>query len=83
MRQWTLQDAKESLSELVRLAAGHEPQEIIVHGEPAVVILSRADYDALIKPRQSFVELIRSSPLYGADDVELPRDKSLNREIDL
>jgi hypothetical protein len=54
-----------------------------VHGEPAVMILSRADYDALIKPRQSFVELIRSSPLYGADDVEFPRDKSLNREIDL
>jgi hypothetical protein len=48
-----------------------------------VVILSRADYDALIKPRQSFVELIRSSPLYGADDVEFPRDKSLTREIDL
>lgn len=83
MIQWTLQDATESLSELVRLAAGHQPQEITVRGEPAVVILSRADYDALIKPRQSFVELIRSSPLYGADDVEFPPDRSLNREIDL
>jgi hypothetical protein len=37
----------------------------------------------LIRPRQSFVELVRSSPLYGADDVEFPRDKSLTREIDL
>lgn len=83
MRQWTLQVARESLSELVRLAAGHEPQEIIVHGEPAVVILSRADYDVLTEPRQSFVELIRNSPLYGADEVEFPRDKSLTREIDL
>lgn len=83
MRQRTLQDAKESLSALVRLAAGHAPEEIVVHGEPSVVVLSRADYDALIKPRQSFVELIRSSPLYGADDVEFPRDRSLNREIDL
>ena len=83
MRQWALQDAKARLSELVRLAAEHEPQEITLRGEPAVVVLSRADFDRLTEPRESFVEFMRRSPLYGADDVEFPRDDSLTREIDL
>ena len=47
MRHWTLQDAKARLSELVRLAATHEPQAITLRGEPAVVLLSRDDYDRL------------------------------------
>lgn len=83
MRQWALQDAKARLSELVRLAAEHEPQEITLRGEPAVVVLSRADFDRLTKPRESLVEFMRRSPLYGADDVEFPRDDSLTREIKL
>lgn len=83
MKQWALQDAKARLSELVRLAAEHEPQEITLRGEPAVVVLSRADYDQLTQPQESFVEFMRRSPLYGADDVEFPRDESLTREIDL
>ena len=83
MKQWALQDAKARLSELVRLAAEHEPQEITLRGEPAVVVLSRADYDRLTMPRESLVGFMRRSPLYGADDVEFPRDESLTREIDL
>ena len=83
MRQWALQDAKARLSELVRLAAEHEPQEITVRGTPAVVVLSRADFDRLTKPRESLVEFMRRSPLYGADDVEFPRDQSPTREMEL
>ena len=83
MEQGALQDAEARLSELVRLAAEHEPQEITLRGEPAAVVLSRADYDQLTKPRESLVDFMRRSPLYGADDVEFPRDNSLTREIDL
>jgi antitoxin Phd len=83
MRQWALQDAKARLSELVRLAADHEPQEITLRGEPTVVVLSRADYDGLTKPRESLLEFMQRSPLYGADDVEFPHDQSLTREVDL
>jgi antitoxin Phd len=82
MRQWALQDAKARLSELVRLAAEHEPQEITLRGEPAVVVLSAEDYRLLIKPKPSFVDLIRSSPLMDVE-IDLTRDSSLNREIDL
>jgi prevent-host-death family protein len=76
MRQWALHDAKARLSELVRLAAEHEPQEITLRGEPAVVVLSRADYDQLTKPRESFVDFMRRSPLYGADDIDSPATRA-------
>jgi antitoxin Phd len=83
MHAWALQDAKARLSELVRLAMEHEPQEITLRGEPAVVVLSREDYDRMTQRRESLVEFMRRSPLYGADDVDFPRDRSLTREIDL
>ena len=83
MRQWTLQDAEARLSELVQLAAAHEPQAITLHGEAVVVVLSREDYDRIVKPQESLAELMRRSPLYGADDIAFPRDQSLTREIDL
>lgn len=83
MREWALQDAKARLSEVVRLAMEHEPQEITLRGEPAVVVISREDYGRLIQPRESMVEFMRRSPLYGADDIEFPRDQSLTREVEL
>ena len=83
MRQWSLQDAKARLSEVVRLASEHEPQEITLRGEPAVVVLAREDYDRLTTPRESLVEFMRRSPLYGAEDIEFPRDQSLTREVEL
>ena len=83
MKQWALQDAKARLGELVRLAARHEPQEITRRGEPAVVVVSREEYDQLTRPKESLVDFLRRSPLYGADDVEFPRDSSPTREIDL
>ncbi len=83
MRQWALQDAKARLSEVVRLATEHEPQEITLRGEPAVVVLAREDYDRLTTPRESLVEFMRRSPLYGAEDIEFPRDQSMTREVEL
>lgn len=83
MRQWALQDAKARLSEVVRLAAEHEPQEITLRGEPTVVVMSREDYDRLTQPQESLVEFMRRSPLFGAEDVEFPCDPSLNREVEL
>jgi prevent-host-death family protein len=83
MREWALQDAKARLSEVVRLAMEHEPQEITLRGEPAVVVISREDYDRMTKPRESLVEFMRRSPLYGADDVDFTREQDLTREVEL
>jgi prevent-host-death family protein len=65
--QWTLEKAKNSLSEVVRRALDHEPQ-VVVRGkraEDAVVVVSRRDYEQLVAPR-SLVEFFRASPLAEA-----------------
>jgi prevent-host-death family protein len=83
MRQWALQDAKARLSEVVRLACEHEPQEITLRGEPAVVVVSRQDYEQLTGAGESLVDFMRRSPLYGDEEIEFARDKSLTREVGL
>lgn len=83
MRQWALQDAKARLSEVVRLACGYEPQEITLRGELAVVVVSRQDYERLTGAGESLVDFMRRSPLYGDEEIEFPRDKSLTREVGL
>ena len=82
MREWALQDAKARLSEVVRLAMEHGPQEITLRGEPAVVVLSVDDYRRLVHPRPGFAELIRNSPLMDVD-IDLTREQSMTREADL
>ena len=82
MHTWALQDAKARLSELVRLAMEHEPQEITLRGEPAVVVLSREDYDRMTQKKGSFVDLIRHSPLMDVD-IDLNREPSMTRDLDL
>ena len=82
MHNWQLQDAKAKLSELVKSAITDGPQNITVHGKSAVVVLSRKDYDKLIKPKKSFIKLLRDSPLVGLD-LNLKRDKSKNRDVNL
>lgn len=79
---WPLQDAKAQLSELVREAQTDGPQFISVRGEPAVVVISQKEYNSLTIPAVSVVDFFRKSPLVGLD-LDLSRDKSLNRDIDL
>ncbi|MDN5849249.1 MAG: hypothetical protein L0H63_06355 [Nitrococcus sp.] len=47
-----------------------------------MVVISREDYERLRQPKPNFVELIRNSPLMDVD-IDLTRDQSLTREIDL
>lgn len=78
---WALQDAKAHFSEVVKNAKV-KPQFITVRGEPAVVILSEKIYQSLVAPKKSLVDFFRKSPLMGLN-LNLTRDKSHNREIDL
>jgi antitoxin Phd len=82
LQNWQLQDAKARLSEVVKKATHEGPQHITLHGEPAAVVLSEADYRRLKKPPRRFVDFIRSSPLQGVD-LDLTRDSSQPREIHL
>jgi prevent-host-death family protein len=79
---WQMQTAKAHLSELVRQAA-KEPQRITVRGVETAVVLSTEQYEALKKPKRSFYDFIRESPLYGVE-LELPeRTIEPMREINL
>lgn len=77
MRRWQLQDAKARLSELLR-SATDGPQEITLHGKPAAVVLSKADYERLRRKAPSLVQFLRRSPLAGVE-LDIERDKSLAR----
>jgi prevent-host-death family protein len=64
---WQLQDAKAHLSALVKQAETKGPQHISVHGKPAAVVLSEADFRSLQarSSRPSFTQLMRESPWVG------------------
>ena len=82
MKTWQLQEAKAQFSKVVRKAIEHEPQEITLHGKIAVVVVSKKDYDQLQKPKPSFVEFMRRSPLCDVE-LDIERDKSNTRNVDL
>jgi prevent-host-death family protein len=82
MSKWQLQDAKARLSELVKRAAQEGPQHITVHGVPAAVVLSAAEYQRLKRPPRRFVDFIRNSPLKGVE-LDLTRDRRAPRDVTL
>ena len=82
MLTWQLQEAKGKFSEVVKRALSDGPQGITVRGEPVAVVISRAEYARLTKPKPGFVEFMRGSPMTGLElDIERPQD--LMREIAL
>jgi prevent-host-death family protein len=81
MKHWQLQEAKAKLSQLVRETA-EEPQQISVHGKPAVVVVSQDRYEDLTGRKPSFVEFLRRSPLADVD-LRIERDRSRTRPLDL
>jgi len=78
-----MQEAKARLSEMVKDAEREGPQEITLHGRSVAVVLSRAQYDRLAGTGESLAAFMRRSPLYGEEELEFPRDKSLTREVTL
>lgn len=81
LRKWKLQEAKNHFSEVVECAINDGPQEVTKRGEDAVVILSFALYQELIKPKENLVSFFRNSPFYGVE-LDLERNKDTPREIE-
>lgn len=84
MKHVQMRDAKARLSELVEIARKGEPVTITRHGAPAAVLVSVEDaqkLDARKKPKKTFVEHLLEFP--GGIDLELERDHTPPREIDL
>jgi prevent-host-death family protein len=85
MHEWQLQDAKNRLSELVRLASEEGPQTVTVHGKRAAVLLSAAAYDRLTQATAFFTDFLLSGPDWPDDLVHTINDRSRDtgRTVDL
>jgi prevent-host-death family protein len=83
--EWPLQYAKNRFSEVVQRARREGPQTVTLRGERAAVVLSAADYDALVSDRPSLVEDLLSGPAWDNDLVEAveARAKSPSRNTTL
>jgi prevent-host-death family protein len=88
MTTWTLERAKNQLSEVVRRALAHEPQLVTRGRHDAVVVLAKEDYESLIAP-QGLVEFMQSSPLAAAiaagelSPDAFAREPDFGRDVDL
>ena len=79
---WQLAQAKNKLSEVFTRAMTEGPQTITRRGE-AVVVISKPEYDRLAGTRKkmSLGEFLLQGPSF--EGVDLERDKSEGREVDL
>jgi antitoxin Phd len=75
---WQLQEAKNQFSQVVDDALSRGPQTVTRHGEPAVVVVSVADFKKGRARRKSILELFE--PVRGLD-LEIARDRSLPRDV--
>lgn len=88
MATWTLEQAKNSFSEVVRRALRHVPQVVERGGRDAVVVIAREDYQRLLAP-MGLVDFMRTSPLAAAvaagdlDPSAFERDRDVGRDVDL
>jgi prevent-host-death family protein len=77
--RWQVQDARARFSRLIDEAVAGRPQHISRRGKDVAVVLGAADYERLMKPRESIVDFFRNSPLAeamagGELDLERARD---------
>ncbi|KST65809.1 type II toxin-antitoxin system prevent-host-death family antitoxin [Mastigocoleus testarum] len=81
MQEWRLADAKNRLTELVNKVLTVGPQ-IIHRRNDTVVVISKAEYERLIGERPSFKQHLLNPP-HTMEDIDLERDKSSMRTVDL
>lgn len=78
--RWQLQDAKAKFSELVDKALHEGPQTVTRRGKDVVVVVSAEQFELMKKRQIDLKDLLRLFPL---DELELERDKSYPRDVEL
>jgi len=73
-KTWQLQEAKNRLSEVIKMAA-NAPQPITLRGEPVAVVISMESYKKLLKPKKSLAELLMAAP-ESLVNLEFPERKN-------
>jgi prevent-host-death family protein len=86
LRQWSLQDAKNKLSEVIG-AAARAPQIVTRRGVKTAVVISYEDYvrvaDAVEGERQSFEQFLLTIPKDPAGTPKSERIALRLRDVDL
>ncbi len=82
INSWQLQEAKSHFDEIIKNAISDGPQNITLRGESVVVIISKTQYDSLVKPHPSFVKFMQKSPLVDIK-LDLKRNPSPTRNVEL
>jgi len=80
---WQLQEAKNKLSQLIKLAGSGKPQIVTVHGKPAAVIVSAEEYKLLTRPPDSKLSSALLAPDIAGEDLDFSRIPDTGRDIDL
>ena len=84
MTDWSLQDAKNRFSAVVKAAVGGTPQRVTRRGRPAVVVLAAAEYECLRclekTAAPTLADLLLAIP---QDDEEFKRLPGPSRPLDL
>ena len=78
----SVKEAKDNLSELIRLAESGQPQIIKRHDTEVAVVVSINEWKRSRGKRKTLVEVLRSSPLVGLD-LDFSRQDDVARDIDL
>ncbi|MDQ3696391.1 MAG: type II toxin-antitoxin system Phd/YefM family antitoxin [Chloroflexota bacterium] len=81
MSSWQVQEAKSRFSEVIERAIEEGPQTITRHGTERAVILSIAEYRALVTPKPDFKAYLLGGP--KTDDFTIERNLDTGREDDL
>ncbi len=77
---WKLAEAKNKLSEVVRLALTEGPQRV-VRRKDAVVVLAERDYEVFTGRKQSFTDFLLNGP--DLEELDLSRDPAPMRDVTL
>jgi len=79
---YSVKEAKDNLSEIIRLAESGRPQIIKRHETEVAVVVSMADWQRSKGKSGRLVDILRNSPLIGVE-LDLSRPKDRPGDIDL
>lgn len=81
--EWQLQEAKNSLSQLIKDAVGGEPQLVTLHGKPAAVVVSAVEYERLTRRSKGKLSAALLRPDIAGEDIDFERDRDTGRNLAL
>lgn len=81
--EWQLQEAKNSLSQLIKEAANGDAQVVTVHGKPTAVVVSAEDYARLTRPRRGKLSAALLQPDLAGEELDFARSPDTGRNVEL